>query len=325
MSTHRKILFFLLLLVQSPLIFSAWVDHSFPVMGTEVRIRFWLHDADNAQQAKQAVIDEMHRIDASMSPFRADSLLSKINDQAAIRPVVISDELFELITRSQAISKMTDGAFDITFSSLGYLYNYRLKQKPTELQLKNKLPLINYRSIILNSSNNSIFFKQPGIKIDLGGIAKGHAIDNSIRILKGFGVQEASVTAGGDTYVLGNNSGKMWRIGIKHPRAESKLVSILPLADAALSTSGDYERFFIENGKRYHHILNPKTGKSVSSVQSVTIIADDSTFADALSTSVFVLGVEQGLRLVDSLENVSAIIVDKTGKLFYSSDLAQLN
>jgi thiamine biosynthesis lipoprotein len=305
------------------IVFADWIDHSFPVMGTEVTVRFYLTDADKSEKAKQAVIDEMHRIDAAMSPYKEDSLLTKINNQASEKPIKISQELFRLIQQSNTISEMTKGSFDITFSSVGYLYDYRLKQKPTDAQLTEKLPLINYKSIVLNTEHQTIFYKHKGVKIDLGGIAKGLAVDNSINILKKYGVKEASVTAGGDTYVLGDNDGKMWRIGIKHPRAESKLVSILPLADTAVSTSGDYERFFIEDGKRYHHIINPSTGKSITAIQSVTILAANSTFADALSTSVFVLGVEKGLSLVESLNNISVIIVDGHGKMFYSSDLTQ--
>ncbi|MCP4411875.1 MAG: FAD:protein FMN transferase [Gammaproteobacteria bacterium] len=329
MSYKKKpLLFFYLLFVvffcKNQALLAQWVDHDFPIMGTKVTIRFWLDDMEKVNLAKEAVIAEMHRINNTMSPFIPDSLLSTINTSAADAPLNISDELFELIERSIKISDMTKGAFDITFSSVGYLYDYRLKQKPSSLQLEKVLPLINYQSIILDKNNNSIFFSQSGVKIDLGGIAKGLAVDNCINILKDYGVKDASVTAGGDTFVLGDNNGKMWQIGIRHPRAESKLISILPLADTAVSTSGDYERFFIEDGKRYHHILNPKTGKSVSSVQSVTIIADNSTLADALSTSVFVLGVKQGLQLVESLNNVSAIIVDNKGKMFYSADLAEL-
>ncbi|MFT5519564.1 MAG: thiamine biosynthesis lipoprotein [Enterobacterales bacterium] len=318
----KKIILGIIYLSNS-LVFADWIDHSFPVMGTEVTVRFYLADANKAEKAKQAVVDEMHRIDETMSPYKEDSLLTKINNQASQIPIKISSELFNLIQQANAISDTTKGSFDITFSSVGYLYDYRLKQKPTVQQLKEKLPLINYKSIVLNTKNQTIFYSQKGVKIDLGGIAKGLAVDNCIKILKTFGVKEASVTAGGDTYVLGDNEGKMWRIGIKHPRAESKLVSILPLADTAVSTSGDYERFFIENGKRYHHIINPTTGKSVTAIQSVTILANNSTYADALSTSVFVLGVEKGLALVESLNNISVIIVDGQGKMFYSSDLAQ--
>ena len=322
LATVKALLLFLAL--NSLSLQAAWVDHKFPVMGTEIRMMFWLADPNQAELAKQAVIDEMHRINQTMSPWIEESILSKVNKAAATHPVKVSDEFFDIIKSSQEISSLTRGAFDITFSSVGYLYDYRAAKKPTASQLKEKLNLINYRSIILDEKNKTIAYSKPGVKIDLGGIAKGLAVDNSINKLKSFGVKDASVTAGGDTYVLGDNAGKMWRIGIKHPRAENKMVSILPVADMAVSTSGDYERFFIEDGKRHHHIINPKTGQSVLGVQSVTILADNSTYADALSTSVFVLGVQKGLELVNSLKDVSAIIVDSRGKMFYSKDLEQI-
>jgi len=310
-----------LMFVMSTNVSAQWFDHSFAVMGTEVRIRFWLEDPAQGDIAQQAVVDEMQRIDNTMSPYIESSLLYQINQQAALKPFKLSRELYQLIEKSIEISHLTQGVFDITFSSVGYMYDYRLKQKPTAQQLKNNLSLINYHLIELDPETHSIFLKKKGVRIDLGGIAKGYAVDNCISILKRFGAKDASVTAGGDTFVLGDNQGKLWRVGIKHPRAESKLVTVLPLENSAISTSGDYERFFIENGKRYHHILNPKTGKSASEVESVTILADTSTFADALSTSVFILGVQKGLALADSLPQVSAIIVDKNGKIFYSSDL----
>ena len=136
-----------------------------------------------------------------------------------------------------------------------------------------------------------------------------------------MGIKEALVTAGGDTFALGDNGGHYWKVGIKHPRSESKVVTVIPVANEAISTSGDYERFFMQDGKRIHHIINPETGKSASEVQSVTIIADRSILADALSTSVFILGVKKGLALIENMKDVSVIIVDNTGKLFYSSDL----
>lgn len=322
---HKRVLKILIgcACLVSTLVDAEWVDHKFPIMGTEIRVRFWLPDSEQAQKAKQAVIDEMHHINNTMSPWIETSILSQVNKHAFSKPVQVSEEFFNIIQGAIKISEMTEGAFDITFSSVGYLYDYREKKQPTQAELQSKVPLINYRSLKLDKENRTIRYLQDGVKIDLGGIAKGLAVDNSIARLKSFGVTEASVTAGGDTYVLGDNGGKYWRIGIRHPRAEKKLVTVLPLANSAVSTSGDYERFFIdENGERIHHIINPTTGKSVASVQSVTILAENSTYADALSTSVFVLGVEKGLELVNRLPNVSAIIVDKNGKLLHSDDLA---
>ncbi len=316
----------LVLLLTSQSLYAKWVDYRFPVMGTEIRMRFWIEDASMAEQAKQAVIDEMHHINNTMSPWIKTSLLYRVNERAHKEPVKLTDEFYSIIKQSLQISEMTKGAFDITFSSVGYLYDYREQKQPSAEQLKNTVDLINYRAIRLDEKKRTIQFTRQGVKIDLGGIAKGLAVDNSIQRLKSFGVNEASITAGGDTYVLGNNAGKMWRIGIKHPRAENKVVTVLPVADMAVSTSGDYERYFIDEdtGEWIHHIINPTTGKSVTGVQSVTIMAANSTYADALSTSVFVLGVTDGLDLVNSLVDVSAIIVDSEGQLFYSNDLAEM-
>ncbi len=314
-------------LLVSPFLFSQsstqWIDQRFNVMGTEARVRLWHQDPKIGKQALTEVILEMHRIDSEMSPFKPTSLLSKVNRLAATQEVVISKELFDVIRQSFEISKLTQGAFDISFSSVGYLYDYRNKLKPDAAQIQSKLPLINYQQIKLNPEKLTIRFLHAGMRIDLGGIAKGLAVDNAIAILKKHGVKEALVTAGGDTFALGDNAGKLWQVGIKHPRAESKIVTLLPVENEAVSTSGDYERYFIDGTKRVHHIINPKTGSSAEEVQSVTIIAKTSTFADALSTSVFVLGVKQGLQLVESLQNVSVIIVDNKGQLFYSNDLTQ--
>ena len=209
----------LLLLLECSHLWAKWVDYRFPLMGTEIRVRFWIDDAEKAEQAKQAVIDEMNQINNSMSPWINTSLLYQVNEQAHVKPIILTDEFFRIIEQSIAISDMTKGAFDITFSSVGYLYDYREGKKPSETDLHDKRKYIDYRSIKLNEIDKTIKFSSKEVKIDLGGIAKGLAVDNSIRRLKALGINEASVTAGGDTYVLGNNAGKLWRIGIKHPRA----------------------------------------------------------------------------------------------------------
>ncbi len=298
-----------------------WLDHKFNVMGTQARVRLWTTDKNHADLALQKVEEVMQHVDESMSPFRKNSMLSRVNREAADHPVKISAEMFSVIQQAQQISALTHGAFDISFSSVGYLYDYRKHVKPDEKQIHKRLKLINYRSIVLDKKNCSIAFLQKGMRIDLGGIAKGYAVDQSIRAIKKMGIKEALVTAGGDTFALGDNGGNFWKVGIKHPRSGSRVVTIIPVANEAISTSGDYERFFIQHGERIHHIINPKTGKSASQVQSVTIIADRSILADALSTSVFILGVKKGLNFIEKMADVSVIIVDKKGKLFYSSDL----
>jgi len=290
-------------------------------MGTAIRVELWHENPEQAKQAIKAVMDEMARIDQSMSPYIESSELYQVNQNAATKPLAISTELYQLIAKSLAVSEMTNGVFDISFASVGFDYDYRNKRKPSKQQLAENLPAINYHWIKL-LPQSQIKFAHYNVKIDLGGIAKGHAVDNAIAILRNLGIQHASVTAGGDTRLLGDKRGRPWVVAIKDPRKETGSVVKLPLENVAISTSGDYERYFIaEDGTRYHHILNPKTGDSAREVQSVTIIANDSTTADALSTSVFVLGVKDGLSLIESLPNISAIIIDNNRKMHYSADL----
>jgi thiamine biosynthesis lipoprotein len=305
----------------SPLALAQWLGDEQAIMGTAIQVELWHEDRAAGEAAIAAVMAEMRRIDNSMSPFIATSELSRINDEAALHPVVISQEMFDLIARSLALSKRTGGAFDITFSSVGFLYDYRRHIKPSEADIQRALPGVNYRHIILDRAASTIRFDRPGVRIDLGGIAKGHAVDSCIGLLQQRGITHALVTAGGDSRIIGDRRGRPWMIGVRDPLHKEDMVAVLPLSDTAVSTSGDYERYFEADGVRYHHILNPKTGHSASEVHSATIIAADATTTDGLSTSVFVLGPKKGMALVESLSGVEAVIVDKKGRLLYSRGL----
>ena len=294
-------------------------------MGTQAKVEFEYRIGVDAQKISAKIVEEMHRIDHLMSPYKTESELSKLNRDAAFKTVTVSAELFQLIETSLAYSKRTEGAFDITFSSLGYLYNYREGIHPSAEESQRLSASINYKSLVLTPNTQSIRYLDPNTKIDLGGIAKGHAVDQCIRILQALGIKNAFVSAGGDSRVIGRKKDRLWYIGVKHPREGSKLIVNLPLEDTAISTSGDYERFFVKDGVRYHHIIDPETGRSVKSTQSVTILANSSLEADALSTSVFVLGPSDGMRLINALEGVSAIIVDASGKIRISNDLTNAN
>ncbi len=299
-----------------------WFERQFNVMGTVARVEVSDHDADHAKTVMDAVQAEMQRIDSTMSPYVKTSELSRINRDAYVAPVMISKELFDLINTSIDFSERSNGAFDITFSSVGFYYDYRHGIKPDAQTIATNLPNINYHHLRMDPSVHSIRFQTSGTRIDLGGIAKGYAIDRCVAIIKAAGIRSAFVNAGGDSFVIGSREGRPWFIAIKHPRDKNKELLSLPLADTAVSTSGDYERYFDDKeGKRYHHILNPKTGDSARESQSVTILANDSTTADALSTTVFILGAERGLALINGMQNVSAVIVDKNGKVHYSDDL----
>ena len=273
------------------------------------------------EAALGAVMEEMHRIDRAMSPFKPESELSRINREAAKAPVPISKEMFELVARSVEFSKLSEGAFDITFASVGGLFDYRNGIKPTAEKIAATLPGIDYRHIRLDRRQRTIQFARDGVRIDLGGIAKGYAVDNCVALLKARGVKEALVIAGGDSRVLGDKRGRPWMIGIRDPRRKDTMVAMIPLVDAAISTSGDYERYFEADGVRYHHILDPRTGISPTGVRSVTIVGPDATTTEGISKSVFVMGAERGIRFAESLRGIDAVIIDGDGNMHYTAGL----
>jgi thiamine biosynthesis lipoprotein len=298
-----------------------WLSGEEPIMGTSVRVELWSEDRAAGEAAIAAVMERMHHIDETMSPFRPDSELSRINRDASAGPVSISRPMVDIIARSIEFSELSEGAFDITFASAGHLYDYRLRIHPSDDELAQARAAIGYRNLILNPQACTIRFARPGVRIDLGGFAKGLAVDDGAAILQSRGIRNAIVTAGGDSHILGDRRGRPWTIGIRDPRKAGEMVAVLPLQDVALSTSGDYERYFERDGIRYHHLIDPATGKSPSGVRSVTVVAPDGLTSEALTKCVFVMGVEKGMRLVESLDGVDAVVVDAAGGLHYSSGL----
>ena len=318
-------IFTLLQILICPIAASAdWLREEAAIMGTAINVELWHADAVEGRAQIQAVMDEMHRIDSLMSTYKPESELSQVNAWAASGPVMVSKELLALITRALEYSDITQGAFDITYASAGQYYNYRKGSKPNREQLAGVLPTINYRLVRLDQESSTVQYLQPGVRIDLGGIAKGYAVDRGIAILQAAGARNALVSAGGDTRVIGRHWDHPWKIGIRDPRNNDGIVSMIPLEDAAISTSGDYERYFDEEGVRYHHILNPATGDSPREVHSTSIIGTNATDTDALSTSIFVMGVDRGLKLVNSLPDTEAIIIDNRGRMHYSDGLARV-
>jgi len=300
-----------------------WLARDEAIMGTAVRVELWSDDAPAGEAAIEAVMAEMHRIDRAMSPFKADSELSRLNRDAAKSAVPLSDEMFTLIARALEFSKLSGGAFDITFASVGALYDYRAGTQPSDEALRQARDAIGYQHLELDAAARTLRFARAGMRIDLGGFAKGHAVDRGVALLRERGIAHAVVAAGGDSHILGDRRGRPWSIAIRHPRKPGEVVAVLPLEDVAISTSGDYERFFERDGVRHHHIIDPHTAESPRSVHSVTILAADGLTSEALSKCVFVLGVEQGLRLVEQHAGVDAIVVDASGALHCSSGLLQ--
>lgn len=301
-----------------------WYEGEAAIMGTQIRVELWHEDTNVACRAIRNVMVEMHRIDRAMSPYIKTSLLSQLNDKGAEGFVPVGDELFGLINRSQGYSILTGGAFDVTYASAGRYYNYREGKKPDSETLRVAVEAINYRHLELDHRNQAVRFHHENVYVDLGGIAKGHAVDQSIKILQGLGIKQAMVSAGGDSRIIGDRLGEPWVVGVKDPRKANAQIVVLPLMDASVSTSGDYERFFEQDGVRYHHIIDPSSGDSARSVRSVTIVGAETTATDALSTSVFVMGAEKGIELIDRLVGIDAIVVDGAGQVHVSEGLMPL-
>lgn len=291
------------------------------IMGTRIVVELWADDSDKGNAAIEAVLTEMRRVDTDMSTYKPDSEVSRVNARAAQQPVKISPELFDLLTDALEFSRITEGAFDITYASVGYLYDYREHVRPSDAQIAKALPGINYQHVLLDARERTVKFSQPGVRIDLGGIGKGHAVDRGIAILQARGFEHALVTAGGDSRIVGDRFGHPWVVGIRHPDRKEEVIARIPLEDAALSTSGDYERYFDEDGVRYHHILDPHTGMTARKVRSATIIGPTATRTDGLSKTAFVLGAERAIELYNGMQDIDAVLVTPDGRVLYTKGL----
>jgi thiamine biosynthesis lipoprotein len=300
----------------------AWYKYNDTAMTTRIELEFWFENTEQADALAKQVFKIFHEIDQRMNRYDPNSELSLLNRVAAKEPLQVSPSLFEVLLEASRISRLSDGAFDISFGSAGFLYDYRKKVKPGERALVEAAESIDYRKIMLDSSSGTVALMDDRMVLDLGGIAKGYAVDKGAGALVRHGVKYARLSAGGDMRLIGDKLGNPWVVGVQDPRNEGEQAVLLPLADVAVSTSGDYERFFIDDdGKRVHHILSPKTGKPVNGVQSVTVIGSQATETDALSTAVFVLGVVDGLALINSLPRIDVVIVDAQRKLHFSEGL----
>ena len=309
------------LVLLAPATFADWVGDARPMMGTEVSVYLWSDDPETGRLALEEVFDEVTRIDNLMSTYIDESEISKVNRDAAGEPIVVSDELFDLIQRSLDISVLTRGAFDITYDSVGKHYDFREHRRPDTATVAAERQLINYRLVKLDRVAGTVAFERAGVRINLGGIAKGYVVERGIEILRKQGIRNAIVTAGGDSRLLGDRRGRPWMVGIRDPRKDGEVAISVPLANEAISTSGDYERYFEEDGIRYHHIITPSTGTPAEGVHSATVFGPDAVITDALSTSVFVMGVDKGLTLIGTLPDYESIVIDAEGRMFYSDGL----
>ena len=292
-------------------------------MGTVIEITLIGDNEEAANMAALRAFQEVKRIEQLMSPWIESADVFRINQSAGKERVKISPETLEVIKKAQEISELSDGRFDITIGPLAELWRKAREKKipPFAEEVKEKLGLVNFKNIEEIDREGKVFLKKKGMAIDLGGIAKGYAVDRAFELLKSLGYKNLIVNAGGDLRVGGLKDNQPWSIGIQHPRESKNFLARISISDMAVATSGDYERFFIYGGKRYHHIFNPKDGFPTDDCQSVTVLCKEGMMADALATAVFVLGPEKGYALCQKLEGVDCLIMDKEGKIIFSPGL----
>jgi len=291
-------------------------------MGTVIEITLIGDDEGAANKAVLQAFQEIKRIETLMSPWLDSSDVIRINRSAGEGWAKVSSETLEVIKKAQEISELSEGSFDITVGPLTQLWRIAREKgiPPSTKDVKEKLDLVNFRDVSIDREGK-VFLKKKGMAVDLGGIAKGYAVDRTFELLRSLGYKNLIVNAGGDLRVGGTKNNQPWSIGIQDPRVSQKIMAKVLVSDTAVATSGDYEKFFIHQDKRYHHIFNPKDGFPTEGCQSVTVVCKDGITADALATAVFVLGPEKGYALCQRLEGVECLIVDKEGKIKFSPGL----
>lgn len=294
------------------------------LMGSRFEITVVANDSLQANQHIDIAVKEIARIETLISSWDPNSQTSEINRNAGIKPVKVDQELFELIERAIGISKLTDGAFDISYASMDNIWKFdgSMTQMPTEEEIKNSVKKVGYQNIELDKTKNTVFLKNKGMKIGFGAIGKGYAADKAKNLLIKENVPAGIINASGDMNTWGKQTnGEPWKVAIINPFDKSKAFGMLPILNGAVVTSGNYEKFVTFNGKRYAHIIDPRTGYPTTGILSVTVFAPKAELADALATAVFVLGKEVGLDRINQLPNVECIIVDEKGNLLKSNNI----
>jgi len=323
-------LFILLFIFVVPLLLASQARGSLPEPYKETRML--LHTfveikayGANAKRAAEASFAEMERVNRLLNNYDPSSEISQINRAASLKSITISPETLEALTSAKYYGELSGGAFDITVGPLLELWGFNQEEPgiKADLPLPDTLDrvrqLVDYRLIQLDTIKGTAMLLKKGMWIDSGSFAKGYAVDRAASVLKKQGVTQALITAGGTILALGKKTGgKPWQIGVRHPREEGTLLDTIPLVDQSISTSGDYERFYYYRGRRVCHIIDPRSGYPVEAVQGISVIAPTAMASDALSTVLFVLGVQKGLSLVENLPGVEAMIIDQEGKVYLS-------
>ncbi len=301
------------------------VERVAPAMGADLHLTAWTADRAAADAAFDEVMAEFGRLDRLLSVWHEASDVSRINAAAGRQPVPVAPETFEILQAAIRVSEWTGGKFDVTFGALAGLWRFDHDQDntiPDAAAVKRQLALIGYEALTLDPGARTVLLGRAGARLHLGGIGKGYAVDRAAAILRSRGLHDFMIQSGGDLYVAGRRGDRPWRIGIRDPRGPGdRSFASLALTDGTFSTSGDYERFFLHDGRRYHHLLDPDRGEPARGCRSVTIVAASAMLADALSTGVFILGPEEGLALVERLVGVDAVIVTAGNDVLVSSGL----
>jgi FAD:protein FMN transferase len=306
---------------------AALVERSRVSMGSEVHFTAWTADEPAALAAFEAAFDEFDRLDALMSVWKPGSEIERLNAAAGEKPVPISRDVLDVLSMARQASEWTEGKFDVTFGVLSGLWKFDHDLDgniPPRAEVLARLPLIDYQKLDVDIAKSTAFLRQKGMRVHLGGIGKGYAVDRAAAILRGRGFNDFMIQSGGDMYVAGQRGDRPWRAGIQDPRGPAgSSFAAMDLTDSAITTSGDYERFFMKDGRRYHHIIDPDTGEPAVGSRSVTIVARTATLADALDTGVFILGPEKGMALIERLNGIEGVIVTSSNNLLVSSGLAR--
>lgn len=301
------------------------VELSHLTMGTMLKVTAWTADEPRATAAIEAVFGDFDRLDNLLSVWKEGSDVLRLNAAAGQRPVQVSPETMEVLGIAREVSDETGGRFDITFGALTDVWRFDQDQDgtvPTASQILERLPFIDYKALVVDSAAGTAFLKRRGMRAHLGGIGKGYAVDRAVGILREHGVNDFTIQAGGDLYVGGRHGDRSWRLGIADPRApDGPSFATIELENQTLSTSGDYERFFMKDGVRHHHILDPSTGQPARLCRSVTLVTSRAVIADALAKGVFILGPKDGMALIERLPDVEGVIVSSKNEVLVSSGL----
>src|SRR5262245_38341722 len=302
------------------------VERSRVSMGSEVHLTAWTADERGALDAFEAAFDEFDRLDALMSVWKEGSEVERLNRAAGEMPVPIGPEMREVLSMARLASEWTEGKFDVTFGVLSGLWKFDHDldgNVPSRADVQARLPLIDYQQLVVDEAKGTAFLKRKGMRVHLGGIGKGYAVDRAAAIVRGRGFNDFMIQSGGDLYVAGKRGDRPWRAGIQDPRGpKGSSFAAMDLSDAAFTTSGDYERFFMKDGRRYHHIIDPDTGEPSQGARSVTIVAKTASLADALDTGIFILGPEKGMARIERLNGVEGVIFTSSNNVLVASGLA---